>query len=95
MDTTTETETKVSTALYNRAEEFVGQIVTIRNVEARGTSITGKVTSATLTVVNGVNHVSSISIEKLSSYDLWTPFKDSKYTATAWYWTVEEIQPPA
>lgn len=93
MDTTTATDTTVGTALYTSAEGFVGKIVTLRNVDARETVITGRVVSATLTVTEGVVHVSQLSIERSTSYDLWTPFKDTKYTAKSWYWTVEEIQP--
>ena len=84
-------EKLTGTQLYASAEGFVGKIVTIRNAEARDTVITGKVTEAKLTETEGVLHVAEIRIAEAGAHELWTPFKDTKYAAKKWYWTVESI----
>ena len=87
----TNEKTTIGTELYTSAEGFVDKIVTIRNVEARETVITGRVLSAILTVTDGVIHVSELKIERSGSHELWTPFNNTKYSSASWYWTVESI----
>ena len=85
-------DTAVDIKVFTSADELLGKIVTIRNVEYQDLSITGKVDEVKVADNNGVAFISEISFKIAGSRDLYTPARAAnKYATKSWYWIVESI----